>query len=163
MKLNYKTTLSALAVTAVLAGTAIAGSYDMAHKQLDQSKLNTIDGLTGPNYYKGVSVEEGAMIKLDQEVGLKDHYLRSRFVIVEPDGVVLLHKHQNRPAFTYIATGEIVEFRNDDVPTGVRKAGEITVDADGLAQWWKNDGDETVRLYVVDVVHADEVKPGGKD
>ncbi len=156
--------------TLMLAGLAGAFSLSAAQAddrhglaQLDQSRLTTIEGVQGPDYYQGVSVDEGAIIDLDEEVGLDGYLLRSRFEVVEPGGVVKLHQHKNRPAFTYVVNGAIHEYRSDDTGAGERAAGAITTDSAGLVQWWKNDSDETIRLYVVDLVPEAAVNPDGRD
>ena len=53
----------------------------------------------------------------------------------------------------FVAQGEIVEYANNCSEPIVHKAGEIRPETSGTSHWWKNLGDQTVILYVGDVLH----------
>ncbi len=52
---------------------------------------------------------------------------------------------------TYILNGEIIEHRSDVEGALVRKAGDCTLDVNGIAQWWENTSDIDVHLFTVDL------------
>ena len=84
---------------------------------------------------------------------LKDHELRFRKLTVAPGGVVPWHSHADRPALIFVAQGEIVEYASNCSEPIVHKAGDIRPETSGTSHWWKNLGDQTVVLYVGDVLH----------
>lgn len=117
----------------------------------------TVKGLTGPAAGKDVAIVDKGTIDLPAQFpagsGLDGKILRARVLTVGPRGRVPIHSHDQRPAFTYVVSGEIVEYRSDgDGPT-VRRPGDVTTDA-GIGQWWQNETDAPVVLYVVDLVEV---------
>lgn len=115
-----------------------------------------IAGLIGPAQPQGFGVETFFSIDLGPEFPtLADAdalTMRARFVTLQPGGVVPVHSHEGRPATTYVLTGEAVEHRSDVDRPVVRRAGDVTRDAGGVAQWWENTSDQVVTMFVVDVV-----------
>jgi len=63
-----------------------------------------------PTENKGVKVGTTAAIDLGPEIdGMQGRQLRMRIVTVEPDGVVGLHSHKDRPDAVYILQGTLIE------------------------------------------------------
>lgn len=121
-----------------------------------------IAGLTGPAKPKGFSVKTLASIDLGDEYpeveGAEKLRFRARFVTLQPGGIVLIHSHKGRPATTYIVSGEAVEYRSDTDGPIVRRAGDATMDVEGIAQWWENTTDEVVTMFVSDVISPNSPK-----
>ena len=113
-----------------------------------------ISGLTGPKAPVGMAIVELGAIKLGPEFPqipeAENYLMRGRYVTVKAGGIVPIHSHKDRPAVTYVIQGEIVEHRSDQDGPILRKAGDVTLDNKGLAQWWENKSGETVTLFVVD-------------
>ena len=102
----------------------------------------------------GVTDTTLGSIDLGKEpVMLKDHELRFRKLTVAPGGVVPWHSHADRPALIFVAQGEIVEYASNCTEPIVHKTGDIRPETSGTSHWWKNLGDQTVILYVGDVLH----------
>jgi quercetin dioxygenase-like cupin family protein len=102
----------------------------------------------------GVTGTTLGLIDLSKEpVMLKDHELRFRKLTITPGGVVPWHSHADRPALIFVAQGEIVEYASNCSEPIVHKAGDIRSETSGTSHWWKNLGDQTVILYVGDVLH----------
>ena len=94
----------------------------------------------------GVTDTTLGSIDLGKEpVMLKDHDLRFRKLTIAPGGVVPWHSHADRPA--------LVEYASNCSEPIVHKAGDIRPETSGTSHWWKNLGDQTVILYVGDVLH----------
>lgn len=113
-----------------------------------------ISGLTGPKAPVGMAIKELGAIKLGPEFPqipeAADYLMRGRYVTVQAGGIVPIHSHKDRPAITYVIEGEIVEHRSDQEGPILRKAGEVTIDDDAIAQWWENKTDQPVTMFVVD-------------
>ena len=88
-----------------------------------------------------------------EPVMLKDHELRFRKLTIAPGGVVPWHSHADRPALIFVAQGEIVEYASNCSEPIVHKTGDIRPETSGTSHWWKNLGNQTVILYVGDVLH----------
>jgi quercetin dioxygenase-like cupin family protein len=102
----------------------------------------------------GVTDTTLGSIDLSKEaVMLKDHELRFRKLTIAPGGVVPWHSHDDRPALIFVAQGEIVEYASNCSEPIVHKTGDIRPETSGTSHWWKNLGDQTVILYVGDVLH----------
>ena len=102
----------------------------------------------------GVTDTTLGSIDLGKEaVMLKDHELRFRKLTIAPGGVVPWHSHADRPALIFVAQGEIVEYASNCSEPIAHKAGDIRPETSGTSHWWKNLGDQTVILYVGDVLH----------
>lgn len=118
----------------------------------------TIDGLTGPTEASGVSIEWHNSLFLGDIFPLAEadqRFYRGRKITVAPGGIVPIHSHKGRPAITFVAEGEIVEYRSDaDGPIAHSKGG-TTFDKGGVAQWWENKSDAAAILLVVDIVAVD--------
>jgi quercetin dioxygenase-like cupin family protein len=85
---------SALFAIGILAGTALAQQAP-------------------PTENKGISASPIAAFDLSKQ-GLKDfdqRQMRIRQLKIEPGGVAAFHSHAQRPAFTYVLSGTLVEHR----------------------------------------------------
>lgn len=131
-----------LAVALVLGG---AGGWFYLYGE------RSIHGLSGPTIGKGNATEPIGELALDAIIpGLAGYNMRARYVVVTPRGVIRIHNHTGRPAFSYIVAGAVDEYRSDvDGPIS-HKPGVFTADSN-IAQWWRSTSDESARWYVVDI------------
>ncbi|MEO1018961.1 MAG: hypothetical protein AAFY56_14900 [Pseudomonadota bacterium] len=109
--MSSKTPVARLA----LALTIIAG-FATADAAAQEVKMNTINGLTGPAAPHSMTIEDREKIDLNAEfpdAGLEGRFMRGRFVVVGPQGIVPIHSHDGRPAITYVLNGTIIEHRSD--------------------------------------------------
>ena len=141
-----------------LAGLALALSASAG-----AGEQKEISGLTGPKAPVGMAIKELGAIELGPEFPqipeAKNYLMRGRYVTVKAGGIVPIHSHKDRPAVTYVIEGEIVEHRSDRNGPILRKSGDVTIDNQGLAQWWENKTGETVTMFVVDFL--DPTKTAG--
>ena len=140
---------AAVALGALAAGTALAaaGECPVAHK--------TSQGQPpGPAAHVGVTDKVLTMIPLAHEkVGLKEHSLRLRRLVVQPGGAVAWHSHADRPAILYVLSGTIVEYSSHCKVPIVHRAGETSTESAGLSHWWKNHTRQPVVLLSADLLH----------
>lgn len=143
-RLVITTTVAGVALSAVAASAA---SSDLPTKE--------ISGLTGPAKPVGMAIKEMGTITLGTEfpqiAAVADRVMRGRHVTIKAGGIVPIHSHKDRPAVTYILDGEIIEHRSDVEGALVRKAGDCTLDINGIAQWWENTSEVDVHLFTVDL------------
>jgi quercetin dioxygenase-like cupin family protein len=131
----------------VLTSTAFAGSCPADKMKADARE---------PVKFAAVGVTDttlGAIDLAKEPAKIKDRQLRFHKLTIEPNGIVPWHSHGDRPALIFIAEGEIVEYASNCAAPIVHKAGDIRAETSGTSHWWKNLGDETVVLYVGDVLH----------
>ena len=103
-----------------------------------------------PKANSGIALAKKDMSSLDDIFEGKT--LRIRVVSVESGGVVGAHKHESRPSFAYVLSGSVIEHRGDgDYP---HEEGSSVAERNGLAHWWKNTGEESASIVVVDIVDA---------
>ena len=93
----------------------------------------------------------GAIDLAKQPANIKDRELRFRKLTIQPGGIVPWHSHDDRPALIYVQQGEIFEYASNCAEPILHKAGDLRPEVSGTSHWWKNDGKETVILYVGDV------------
>jgi quercetin dioxygenase-like cupin family protein len=81
--------------------------------------------------------------------GIKDLWMRARWIDVGVDGVVPLHDHRRRPNILRVMTG-VLTFHG---PQGLQAypPGSLILEAGPTPHWWENKGHEPVRLYAVDI------------
>lgn len=109
---------------------------------------------TGPTKPVGISAKTLGQADLTGELpGLENRLLRARLWTMEPDGIVPVHDHTDRPAYVYVLEGEVTEHRSDDPEPRIYKAGDLSVEAEGVVHWWQNTGGTTVRLLAIDLMH----------
>ena len=85
--------------------------------------------------------------------------LRVRKLVVQPGGVVPLHKHDIRASNIYILVGEITEYRTTCKVPLLHKAGDVTPEfgAD-LAHWWRNESAKPVTILASDLLPPEMAK-----
>ena len=105
-------------------------------------------GEESPKTNSGIALAKKEMSSLDDIFEGKT--LRIRVVSVESGGVVGAHKHESRPSFAYVLSGDVIEHRGDgDYP---HESGSSVAERNGLMHWWKNTGEEAASIVVVDIV-----------
>ncbi|MEM8836892.1 MAG: cupin domain-containing protein [Pseudomonadota bacterium] len=136
--------LSAAAIAAVLAVPAVQAHEHASHfegpKQGKHLTFKTLDDIDLTNEFPG---GEG-------------RGFRARYWEIGPKGVVPLHDHSNRPAYIYVVQGEIYEHRSDKEEPVLYRAGDLSVEAEGVKHWWENKSEETVVLMGFDIYEKDK-------
>jgi len=149
-----RTILTIAAALAATTGAAHADAGDELAGRLGDElgiRMHTVMGLTGPVALESEALSDTRTLDPASAHPALDGYIfRSRYIIVGPSGLVPVHSHADRPAITYIMNGEIIEVRSNADEPIVRSAGDITMDAD-IAQWWYNESDEPVFIFVGDL------------
>jgi quercetin dioxygenase-like cupin family protein len=113
---------------------------------------DTASAQAPPTENKGVSATQISAFELSKQ-GLKDwdqRQMRIRQLKIEPGGVAAFHSHAQRPAFTYVLSGTLVEHRKGG-PDRTYKAGEVLVESTEVEHWAENNGSEPVMLVSVDL------------
>lgn len=137
----------AVAITAGSASVALAG-------QCPSGKAATNGQPAGPAKHAGVTDKVLSMVPLaDEKVGLKEHALRLRRLVVQPGGVVAWHSHADRPAIIYVVSGAITEYSSRCAVPIVHHAGETSTESGGLSHWWRNHTRQPVVLISADLLH----------
>ena len=132
---------------AVSAGPALAGSCP-AGKQVPGVRT------FGETMPKGVTDTVLATVDLSKEkVGVPDHLLRTRRLVIQPGGVVPWHSHEDRPALITIISGTISEYASNCSVPIEHKAGDVSVEKAGVQHWWRNNGKQPAVLLSSDVFH----------
>ena len=87
--------------------------------------------------------------KFPDKKGINGLWMRARWLDIGPHGVVPLHDHRHRPNFMRVMHGTLT-FHG---PAGRQHypAGSVVLEAGPEPHWWENRGEETVRLYAIDV------------
>ena len=137
----------AVAAAAVLAAPADAGECPM-----DQRKANVREPVNTP----GVGVKDTVLAAVDlanEPIKADGRQMRVRKLVIEPNGVVPWHSHNDRPALIYIVEGEIIEYSSNCAVPIIHKAGDVSRETFGTSHWWKNTGDKTVTLLSFDILH----------
>jgi quercetin dioxygenase-like cupin family protein len=144
-----RTTRSYLAAAAAaIAGVALASVASAGECPADKRGVN----VTKPVSTAAAGVTDTVLVAADlskEKLALPEHQLRLRRLVVEPNGIVPWHSHDDRPAIIYIVSGEIYEC---SVPI-LHQAGETTREGNGTAHWWENTGKEPVVLLSADILH----------
>jgi quercetin dioxygenase-like cupin family protein len=149
MKLNTTVRLG----IAAFALTAAANFAQAGECPAGKMKENAVT--TGEMMPKKVTDDVLASIDLaGKGEAFKGEALRLRKLVVQPGGIVPWHDHKTRPANIYVVSGAITEYRsNCEVPI-LHKAGDTVAEfGEGLAHWWKNNGDKPVVLLSADIFH----------
>ena len=97
----------------------------------------------------------GAIDLGKEKVALADRRLRLRKLVVQPGGVVPWHSHGDRPALIYIVSGAITEYASNCLVPIEHKAGDTSVEFNGVSHWWKNNGKTPVVLLSADLFHVE--------
>ena len=143
---------SALFASLLVSGATVATNAFACECPAGKMQANVRQPVSLPA--SGVTDTTLGAIDLGKEpVMLKDHELRFRKLTIAPGGIVPWHSHADRPALIFVAQGEIVEYASNCSEPIVDKAGDIRPETSGTSHWWKNLSDQTVVLYVGDVLH----------
>ena len=110
-------------------------------------------GFPGPTETKGMSeLKVVGLIPLKTDFPeLADRSLRMRTLVLEPGGVIAVHKHVGRPGVAYLLEGELVEHRSDSPEPIVRRKGDVVLETPGLVHWMENKGNVPARVVAVDI------------
>lgn len=131
-------------------------AHEANHDVVPEGEYATANklGLEGPSETKGVAgVEKLGLINLAEEFPqMEGRQFRAREIIVDPDGVIAIHQHHQRPGIAYILQGEIVEHRSDQSEPVVRKAGDVAIEKTGISHWWENKSGAVVKALVIDII-----------
>ncbi len=108
----------------------------------------------GPKEHYRMNNQEIGGFEMDREIpGFSGRDFRVRFWLMEPEGLIAEHCHEDRPAYVYILSGRVVETYMDENGTPQRrrlKVGDAIPEGNGTHHWWKNDGDENVTMVAID-------------
>lgn len=113
----------------------------------------TIGSMEGPATGGGRSRHEIQTFAIsDTHVpGVKEYYLRSSYVVLEPGGLSPLHPHARRPAFLQVISGEVSQHRSDGLSL-LMGPGDFTFSSDSVVHWWVNESQsEPMRLWIVEL------------
>lgn len=136
-----------LVVAILLAGGAY-GLWFWKHGTL------TMYGLTGPALGQGNSTQSPQEFDLAQQIpGFEGYRMRGRYIVVEPGGVIRIHDHHGRPAFSYMVNVPVDQHRSDRKDVLHHRQGDLSADVN-MAHWWRNTSNQTAIWYVVDIYHA---------
>ncbi len=94
-------------------------------------------------------------IDLGAEIGVAGRDLRLRRLVVQAGGIVPFHSHDGRPALIIAVSGQVTEYRSTCGVGIVHRAGEVSREAGGIAQYWVNEGREPAVLLSADVKAQD--------
>lgn len=149
MKLNRKTMAALAASTAFFATTpAFAGTCPAG-----QAAANPLTN--APTMPSKVTDTVIGSVDLAKEIGVANHDLRMRRLVVQPGGIVPMHSHAGRPALIIVVAGAITEYRSSCAVGIDHKAGEISSESDGISHWWRNNGSVPAELLSADVKARD--------
>jgi quercetin dioxygenase-like cupin family protein len=140
------------AAAAVIAGVALASIAMAGECPTDKRGVN----VTKPSAAAASGVADVVLTSIDlskEKLALADHQLRLRRLVIEPNGIVAWHSHEDRPAIIYIISGEIYEHASNCAVPILHRAGDVTPERSGTAHWWQNTGKETVVLLSADILH----------
>lgn len=136
-----------IAAVALGAVPASAGSCPAGHAATNGQP-------PGPGSHKGVTDKVLSIVPLaNEKVGLKEHSLRLRRLVVQPGGVVAWHSHADRPAIIYVVSGAITEYSTHCAVPIVHRAGETSTESGGLSHWWRNHTNQPAVLLSADLLH----------
>jgi quercetin dioxygenase-like cupin family protein len=140
------------AAVAAMAGVALASAALADECPADKRGVN----VTKPGATASTGVTDTVLTSIDlskEKLALADHQLRLRRLVIEPNGIVAWHSHEDRPAIIYIISGQIYEHASNCSVPILHRAGDVTPERSGTAHWWQNTGKETVVLLSADVLH----------
>ncbi len=144
-----------IATTAALFAGALIWTSGLSYAgQCPAGSVTNNGAKAGPAKPDRVTDKVLSMIPLvNERVGLKEHALRLRRLVVQPGGVVAWHSHADRPAIIYVVSGSITEHSSTCAVPIVHRAGETSTESGGISHWWKNHTDKPVVLLSADLLH----------
>jgi len=105
-----------------------------------------------PKDNKGLAVEKTVTLDLGGEIeGMQGRQLRLRVLNLEPNGVIGIHSHKDRPAVAYILQGTLTEHR-DGGATKDHSKGELLSVGKDTTHWEENKGKTPVVLVAADIL-----------
>jgi len=129
-----------------LASVALAGECPADKRGVNVTK-------PGPAAPTGVTDTVLAAIDLTKEkLALTEHQLRLRRLVIEPNGIVPWHSHEDRPAIIYIISGQIYEHASNCAVPILHQAGDATREGNGTRIGGRIPK-ETVVLLSADILH----------
>jgi quercetin dioxygenase-like cupin family protein len=146
--------VSGMLAIAGLAAALLASPTAAIAGACPSDKVTTMGQKPGPAAHEKVTDKVLSMIPLAKEkVGLKEHSLRLRRLVVQPGGSVAWHSHDDRPAIIYVLSGTITEYSSHCAVPIVHRSGEVSTESGGLSHWWKNHSAQPVVLLSADLLH----------
>ena len=107
-----------------------------------------------PTQSKGVRISEPVMLDLGPWADdMRGRQLRIRQFDIEPGGVIAIHSHDDRPDVSYLAKGQLTEFRAGGF-RAERPAGNLHEAGKGVTHWVENTGTTPAVLIVADLFKA---------
>lgn len=141
-----------VSVAAALIGTVLPVNAIAGECPADQVASGAVT--TGETVAVGVTDDVIAAIDLSPKGdAFKGYMLRMRKLVVQPQGVVPWHQHNERAANIYILSGSITEYRSTCKVGIDHSAGEVTAEfGEILAHWWKNNTDQPTVILSADLL-----------
>ena len=136
----------------VLGSAAFASAASAGECPADQVKANVRE----PVDFKATGVTDTVLAANDlskEPIKAEGRMQRVRKLVIQPNGIVPWHSHNDRPALIYIIEGEINEYNSNCAVPIVHKAGDVARETYGTAHLWKNLTDKQVTLLSFDILH----------
>jgi quercetin dioxygenase-like cupin family protein len=146
--------------TAIAAALLVSASTNVFAADCPKDQMTKGAFLPGETKAMGVTDEVLSAIDLSSKgKAFKGFMLRVRKLVVQPGGVVPLHKHDIRASNIYILEGEITEYRTTCKVPLLHKAGDVTPEfgAD-LAHWWRNESAKPTTILASDLLPPEMAK-----
>jgi quercetin dioxygenase-like cupin family protein len=140
--------------TAIAAVLFASASTQVFAGDCPKDQMTTGAFLPGETKPKDVTDDVISTVDLSSKgEAFKGYMLRVRKLVVQPGGIVPLHKHDIRAANIYILDGEITEYRTTCKVPLLHKVGDVTAEfgAD-LAHWWRNDSKKPTIILSSDLL-----------
>ena len=142
--------ISAATVMAASTLFAVSTAAEAGDCPTDKIGVNVMQaGATMP---EGVTDEVIASIDLAGQYGVEGRTMRMRRLVVQPNGVVPWHSHDERPANIYVVEGKITEYRSTCAVPIEHKAGDVTAESGDLSHWWKNNSNKPTVIISADII-----------
>lgn len=92
-----------------------------------------------------------------EEPTLNGYQMRARRYEFLPDQTSELYNAIKNPAIIYVISGDVLEYRSDQIASIaqealIKKQGDFSIAQDGVSYYWKNPTSELAQLLVVDFV-----------
>ena len=101
-----------------------------------------------PTENKGVTITPLTAVDLGPEIpGMQGRQMVLRIATVEPDGVIGIHSHKDRPGVVYVIKGTITEHQGEVV----KEFGSGDSFPDNVTHWLENKGTSPVVMVAVGI------------
>ena len=105
-----------------------------------------------PKETKGLTIEKTITNDLGNEIeGMQGRQLRLRILKLEPNGVIGIHSHKDRPGVAYVLEGTLTEHREGGASKNHPK-GEMLSGGKDTMHWEENKEKTPVVLIVADII-----------